>query len=57
MQKNQMKLAVIKAGILDASQTTRNDFMIVLEPEAAAAYCLKHMTDANDKIKSGNVFF
>ncbi len=38
-QKQAMKKAAFKAGMIETVEVSEDDFVLVLEPEAAAAYC------------------
>jgi hypothetical protein len=48
--------AAKNGGLIDSTSPSEYDFKLILEPEAAAAFCLKNSLDLKDNIKEGDTF-
>jgi hypothetical protein len=53
-QKEAMRIAAEKVGLVKSKNDS--DLLLVLEPEAAAVYCLHKMADQGSPIKTGQTF-
>lgn len=52
-QKGAMRNAAKRAGLILREKVSENDFKLVLEPEAAAVYCVEHQKQNGNEMRDG----
>lgn len=55
-EKSLMKTAAFKAGMIESESIADDQFMIVLEPEAAAINCIKELESLQSALKDNDTF-